>query len=112
MTNDWKAKLSSIMNEAEKILEENKVSEKLLNAFQAVQTETDKIIKEYGISEKVSTATKNISDHLENLSGNKLHQSMQERLDLQTDEIGKLSQKLDQAIQRIEALEKSTGGRP
>lgn len=106
MTTDWKARLSGILSEAEKIIEENKVSERLLTAFNTVQAETDKIIKEYGISEKVTAATKNITDQFENFTGNKLSQDLQERLDLQTDEIGKVEQKLEEAIKRIEALEK------
>lgn len=107
MTTDWKAKLSGILDEAEKILEENKVSEKLLAAFNTVQAETDKIVKEYGVSEKVSAVTKNITDQIENFAGTKNTQEMQEKIDLQTDEIGKLGQKLEQAIKRIEALENS-----
>lgn len=107
MANDWKTKLSSILGEAEKILEENQVSEKLISAFTTVQAETDKIIKEYGISEKVTAATKNITDHIENLSGSKQNQALEEKINLQTDQIGLLAEKLDQAIKRIEVLEKS-----
>ena len=69
-------------------------------------TKTKHYLDEKGITEKASVASEKVGDVLDTVSGTKQLELVEERLALQTQYNNILAAKLEEALQRIEALEK------
>lgn len=87
-----------------------------LDEIRKTQTNVKKYMDDKGITEKAEQSlskAKEISDvaseHLDQVSGKKILETVEHRLEMQTEYNDLLATKLEEALSRIEALEKQVG---
>ena len=100
----WVKKLGKA---AEAIKEDYKKSD-LKQQVDEAASQTKEFLDEKGVTEKASKAYDATQDHLDTVAGTKLLQLVEERLELQAKYNDILATKLQEAIQRIEALGRRT----
>ena len=112
MSDSWRAKANSALKDikekaveisqtAKAELKESGFTDKVAEAAER----TKKFLDEKGVTEKVNQASDKVSEHFDVVAGAKQLQLVEEHLALQSTYNDVLAEKLEEALNRIEALE-------
>lgn len=112
MSEDWKKSALGILKatsmNADKLansLKNDIKSSGVLEKFESAAARTKEYLDEKGVTQKLQEASSTVGSHLDTLSGQKILELVQGRLELQARYNDVLATKLDEALKRIHALE-------
>jgi len=99
-------KLGKNLTETFEIIKKDPASVEIKKRVDELAAQSKQYLDEKGVTEKVSRAYESYSEHLDTVTGAKLLQLAEERMELQAKYNDILATKLAEALRRIEALEK------
>lgn len=103
-------KLGKNLTETFETIKKDYPSAEVKKRVDQLTSQTEHYLDETGVTEKVSRAYGATQEHLDTVTGAKLLQLAEERMELQAKYNDILATKLAEALQRIEVLEKHVAG--
>ncbi len=103
---DFLKKAGKVTSEAINIAKEEYGKSELKSAVDEKTKDVKDYLDETGVTEKVSDLSNVATDHLDKVSGKKILDLVEERLGMQNEYNDVLAHKLEEALKRIDVLEK------